>query len=221
MTVDLTARIDAIIENKSFLNHPFYQAWNMGDLPIGSLREYAAQYYHFESAYPTFLSGLHHRCSDPRTRQLLLENLWDEEHGDENHVELWLRFCDALGLDRAQVRGGPPSAATEELLELYRGLTSEAPLAAGATALYAFESQVPKVTQVKIEGLKKFYGMDGDREVSFFKVHSTLDIEHSEAEREMVQRLADTDDDRKAAIEAADVATCALWAFLDGVYAPA
>ena len=82
MAIELTDRIDEIIRNKSLLTHPFYQAWNKGELPLDSLREYAAQYYHFELAYPTFLSGLHHRCSDPTVRRLLLDNLWDEEHGE-------------------------------------------------------------------------------------------------------------------------------------------
>ena len=106
MTTDLIERIDDIVQRRSLLTHPFYQAWNRGDLPLESLREYAGQYYHFEAAYPTFLSGLHHRCDDPDVRQMVLDNLWDEEHGEDNHVELWLRFCDALGLDREQVRSG-------------------------------------------------------------------------------------------------------------------
>jgi pyrroloquinoline-quinone synthase len=68
-----------------------------------SLKQYAKEYFHFEAMYPTFLSAVHSRCSDRKARQLLLDNLWDEEHGEENHVELWLRFCDALGLDREEV----------------------------------------------------------------------------------------------------------------------
>ena len=79
---DLATRIDEMIEEKSLLKHPFYQAWTMGSLPVESLRDYASQYYHFEKAYPMFLSGLHYRCSDQHIRQLLLDNLWDEEHGD-------------------------------------------------------------------------------------------------------------------------------------------
>ena len=145
MTTDLIERVDDMVQERSLLKHPFYQAWNKGDLPLESLRDYAGQYFHFEAAYPTFLSGLHHRCADPEVRRLILDNLWDEEHGDDNHVELWLRFCDALGLDRERVRSGPAVAATESLVGRYRELTASGPLAPGAAALYAFESQVPAV----------------------------------------------------------------------------
>ena len=74
MAKDLVTRIDEIVRRRSLLKHPFYQAWTMGELPLESLCGYAAQYYHFELAYPTFLSGLHHRCSDQSIRQLLLDN---------------------------------------------------------------------------------------------------------------------------------------------------
>ena len=141
MTKPVIETIDRIVKERSLLTHPFYQAWTSGDLPVESLKGYAAQYFHFEKAYPTFLSGIHHRCEDRSVRQLLLENLWDEEHGEENHVELWLRFCDALGLDRDEVQQGEPLESTRELIGTYKELTSEAPTAAGAAALYAYESQ--------------------------------------------------------------------------------
>ena len=217
MSNDLMDRIDGIIEARSLLKHPFYQAWTKGTLPLSSLAEYAAQYYHFEKAYPRFLSGVHHRCDDARVRQVLLDNLWDEEHGEENHVELWLRFCDALGLDRDDVTSREPAEASDELVRTFTRLTTEQPTAAGAAALYAFESQVPAVAREKIRGLSEFYGMDGEQ-VAFFSVHETLDLEHAEAERESIGALATSDSSRSAAVEATDEATEALWRFLDGVY---
>jgi pyrroloquinoline-quinone synthase len=218
VTTDVLARIDQIVQERGLLKHPFYQSWNRGELPIESMREYAAQYYNFESAYPTFLSGLHHRCADGEVRQLLLNNLWDEEHGDENHVELWLRFCDALGLDREEVVTGEATGSTRELVGTYHDLTANAGLSAGAAALYAFESQVPEVARVKVAGLRDFYGMDDAASVSFFEVHRTLDLEHSDAERAMVRKLASSADAEESAAGAADIATKALWGFLDGVY---
>lgn len=217
--VDFFDRIQRIIGARSLLKHPFYQAWSKGGLPLDSLRQYAAQYYHFELAYPTFLSGLHHRCLDRGVRQLLLENLWDEEHGPDNHVELWLRFCDALGLARDTVQGRNPQPPTQRLVNTYGHLTAQAPVVAGAAALYAFESQVPEIAQVKLQGLRDHYGMQDERAVSFFTVHQTLDLEHSAGEREMVLTLArDQQEEERAALAAVEEATTALWQFLDGVY---
>ena len=224
MAKEVLDRIDQMVQERSLLKHPFYESWNKGELPLDSLREYANQYYHFESAYPTFLSGVHHRCADREIRQLLLSNLWDEEHGDENHVELWLRFCDALDLNRDGVIKSSPSDATRQLIDTYHELTTSSSVSAGVTALYAFESQVPEVAKTKIVGLKKHYGIDNPEAISFFEVHRTLDIEHAEAERAMVQTLTSVTSGVESgqaasdATEAADTSTKALWSFLDGVY---
>ena len=211
-------QIQDIIRKRSLLKHPFYQAWSNGSLPIASLERYAGQYYHFELAYPTFLSGLHHRCSDQGIRQLLLNNLWDEEHGEENHVELWLRFCEGLGVDRNEVQSAPQLKETAALVRTYRELTSEAPVAAGAAALYAYESQAPEVAAAKLQGLREFYGFEDERSVSFFTVHKTLDEEHSKAEKDIVLTLASTPEEQEAVTQAVDRATEALWRFLDSVY---
>ena len=39
MTNQLMERIDEIIAEKSLLKHPFYEAWNKGELPVESLKE--------------------------------------------------------------------------------------------------------------------------------------------------------------------------------------
>jgi len=219
IATDLTAQLQHIIEARSLLKHPFYQAWNAGTLPVEALRQYSCQYYHFEAAYPKFLSGVHYRCDNRQVRQLLLENLWDEEHGPDNHVELWLRFCDGLGVDRATVQGSELLPATQRLLDTYQRLTTQAIPAAGAGALYAFESQVPKVAEAKICGLGQHYGISDARTISFFTTHQSLDLEHSAAELEMVLDLAWTPEEQQQTLDAVREAADALWQFLDGVYA--
>ena len=85
-------------------------------------------------------------------------------------------------------------------------------------ALYAYESQVPEVAKAKIKGLSENYGMEDKNAVSFFEVHRTLDLEHSDAERDMLVKLASTEDEAELAIKATEEATEILWGFLDGVY---
>ena len=87
----LEARLAEVLEEKSLLKHPFYRAWTQGTLPAERLQEYARQYFHFEAAFPRFLSALHSRVEDPGVRQLILENLWDEEYGERNPFPF---FCD-------------------------------------------------------------------------------------------------------------------------------
>jgi pyrroloquinoline-quinone synthase len=212
--------IDAKIAEKHLLKHPFYEAWTAGTLPREALLEYVGQYYAFESNLPRYLTALHSRCEDAAIRAVLLANAWDEEHGANNHPELWLRFGEALGLDRAQITGARLNDATRALVETYRQAAEKAPIEAGLAALYAYESQLPAVSAAKIDGLRKHYGVESRDGVAFFEVHRTLDVHHAAEERRLLERslagapAADGD----AAVEWAGRALGAWWDFLSALY---
>lgn len=214
--MDLLERLDRMIDDRHLLKHPFYTRWSEGTLPLEALQDYARQYYAFESAFPRFLSAIHSRTESAPVRQQLLDNLWDEEHGRENHAELWLRFAEGIGVSRDEVRGAERNEATQALVDFYTELSREAPVAAGVAALYAYERQVPQVAGSKIDGLKKHYGIDDGRATAFFAVHGVLDVEHSGAEREMLGQLA-ADADPAPIEEATKQALDAWWAFLSAV----
>ena len=93
--VSIAEEIDRMIEERSLLKHPFYQAWQRGELTLEALKNYAGQYYHHVLAFPQYVSAAHSSCPDQSDRQEVLENLIEEERGEENHPELWLRFGEA------------------------------------------------------------------------------------------------------------------------------
>jgi pyrroloquinoline-quinone synthase len=209
--------VDQLIEERSLLKHPFYQAWQKGELTLDQLRHYAGQYYQHVLAFPQYVSAAHANCPDQPARQELLENLIEEERGDENHPELWMRFGEALGLGRDAIAGSEAAPETLNLVETFRDLTLRGSFAEAATALYCYESQVPEVAKTKIAGLKQFYGVDDERGLQFFNVHIGADEWHAEVGRGFVERFGEADPDavRSAARRSLD----ALWSFLDGVQA--
>ena len=215
--MELLDQIDALIADRHLLKHPFYTKWQAGTLTRDELQDYAQQYYAFESTFPRFLSALHARTDRPDVRQSLLDNLWDEEHGEVNHAEMWLRFGEGIGADRESVRGAARNAGTRALLDTYWSSVTDGPIAAGIAALYAYEGQVPEVATEKIRGLVERYGIDDPRTLAFFTVHSTLDVEHSGAEREMIAALAPTPADEEAVLASTRAALDAWWGFLDAV----
>ena len=219
--MDVISALDERIRNRHLLDHPFYQRWTCGTLTREELQEYARQYYHYALAFPTFLSAMHCNVDDVPTRQLLLENLIEEERGPENHPELWLRFCEALGLERAEVVASTPNASTRNLIATLRGLAREGALHEGLAALYAYESQVPAVATTKIDGLARWYGIDAPRDIAFFAVHIDADVVHSETSRALLRSLTAAPQKAAEAERATSATLDALYAFLDGVTAPA
>ena len=213
--MSIANEIDRMIEERSLLKHPFYQAWQKGELEMDTLRTYAGQYYHHVLAFPQYVSGAHANCPEQNARQELLENLIEEERGEENHPELWLRFGEALGLQRENIVEEQWLPETKHLVDTYRDVTKNGSFAEAATALYCYESQVPEVAKQKIAGLEKFYGVSDERGLQFFTVHIGADEWHAEVGRGFIDRYGDEDPDavRATAKRCLD----ALWGFLDGV----
>lgn len=211
------SRIDAIIEEKSLLKHPFYQAWTRGELTREDLAHYARQYYAQESRFPRYLSAVHSNCPDAGVRKVLLDNLNEEEAGYENHPELWLRFAGAVGADRPSVQDAALHAKTQDCLSAFDRL-SRGGWQAGMAALYAYEAQQPAVARTKIEGLKNRYGLDSKDALGFFQVHESADEWHSRSERDILSKELERDPSLAPALEAAVSDACdALNALLDGV----
>ena len=213
--MSIANEVDRMIEERSLLKHPFYQAWQKGELTLDNLRTYAGQYYHHVLAFPQYVSGAHANCPGQNDRQELLENLIEEERGEENHPELWLRFGDALGVARESIVEEEWLPETKHLVDTYRDVTKNGSFAEAATALYCYESQVPEVAKTKIAGLEQFYGVKDERGLQFFTVHIGADEWHAEVGRRFIDRYGDEDPDavRATARRCLD----ALWGFLDGV----
>lgn len=186
-------RLQSTLDQWNLLNHPFYQAWSAGTLPLQSLRDYAREYGAFITLMP---QGW--------------ETLNDEEtaHEEEEHIELWEQFAKAL--DTAIGDAAIPQI--QALIATTRELFSQPATALGA--LYAFEAQQPPTAQSKLDGLKTHYSLPAGVQ-PYFEVHSH---NHHEAEK-LLARMEKLDEGEKAqAAEACERMAHALWDALSGIY---
>lgn len=212
----LLDQIDEQIAARHLLTHPFYLAWTRGELSKEALKDYAQQYYQHVAAFPTYLSAVHAKCDDQPTRRQVLQNLIDEEAGSPNHPELWLQFAESLGTSAEEVRQAQKQPETTGLIDTFRSVCSNGKTAEGLAALYAYESQIPAVSESKIDGLKKHYGMSDPTSYEYFSVHVEADREHAAAEREMLQEHVN--DSNASAVKASvERVLNALWDLLSGV----
>ncbi len=229
MTTNITLKqkINAVIGAKSLLKHPFYVAWTEGKLTKVQLRHYAEQYFYNVLAEPTYLSAVHfntphihseENSGDISVRQEVLKNLIDEEHGDKNHPALWKSFAFALGSTDQSLANAKALPNTDNLVSTFRDLCLNRPFYVGLAALHAFESQVPEIAAVKIDGLAKFYDMNNPKDYEFFSVHQEADVYHSQAEWAIIERFADTPEKQEEVLATTKAACEALWRFLDGIH---
>ena len=62
---DLSEKLDEF----HLLKHPFYIAWNKGELSREIIKDYAEQYYNHVKAFPRYISATHSLCEDISKRK--------------------------------------------------------------------------------------------------------------------------------------------------------
>jgi pyrroloquinoline-quinone synthase len=197
------------------LKHPFYRAWTEGKLSIKDLQDYSCHYYAQVNAFPRYVSATHSQCEDLADRQVLLQNLIEEEFGPNNHPALWLKFAKGLGVSETTVKNSPVLPEANALISHFLS-TCQSSYAEGLGALYAYERQVPEVATSKIEGLEAHYGITDSETIKFFKVHQHSDVEHTEDAKRLIEQLPDAE--KAKAYEAAVSVAKHVWNLLTGIY---
>lgn len=187
-------QLQLAVSKRNLLEHPFYQAWSAGTLPLEALRTYAHEYGAFIRLLPNAWGVL----QDAETAQ-----------EEREHADLWDRFAMALDT-RVAHRASVPEV--QALAAAAATLFSDAVSAAGA--LYAFEVQQPATAQSKLAGLKTHYHLPSDVE-SYFEIHS-----HNEHEaKKLAARIrALPGVDQSRAVRACAQMAEALWNALSGIY---
>lgn len=185
--------LDAIIESKCLLKHPFYQAWNMGTLTHSDLAVYATQYGEFVDR----IAAGWEAAGDAA--------IADEER---EHAILWTDFANGLNAPRPAASRLPEIGA---LVAVADTMFTNRPQALGA--LYAFEHQQPATAKSKLEGLRKHYSLAPSAEV-YFDIHQD-DEDEPRWLAEQMESLSP--EEFELSRHACEQMANALWRGLDGV----
>ena len=224
-TQDFQAQLDSCISKYDLLCHPFYKAWADGKLTKDDLREYAQDYYHHVASFPTYLAEFGIRLEDGELRQAVLTNMCDEKGADDvfgepgtPHSDLWLDFVEGMGGSR-NTRLSDPGREIRDLVDWFHNVARTGTPEEVLAAVYAYESQVPRIAAEKARGLRDMYGSD-EKTRQYFEVHTTADVYHSQVWREQLMNcVAANPEAADRALKSAESAAKALWHALDGIEA--
>ena len=168
----LIKRIDQIIEEKSLLKHPFYEMWSDGKLELESLKGYSKEYYQLVKKVPQFMEPMVNSATS-ELKDELIQNMKEEAE----HIPLWEKFAGSMGISESELQGYQGLEKTNKAVSNLDSLMNS--YDNGACAMYAFEKEIPQVSQTKLEGLKEFYGIDTKDATEYFEEHMTADIRHA------------------------------------------
>src|SRR3981189_2700125 len=212
---DLLTRVDEAIAEKNLLKHPFYQDWQAGKLSREALQLYAAQYYRHVEAFPGHLRVLAARTEGP-LQGLIRENLAEEENPAGPHPKLWRDFAEAVGVGEDDITCCPALPGTQVVVQKFREICGDRPVAEAVAALYAYEAQVPEIATTKIDGLRRFYGVTQPEGLAYFEVHEEADKAHRAAWRGWLEEHARGDEEE--ILKTTNQALDPLWGALDAVH---
>jgi pyrroloquinoline-quinone synthase len=184
MDNNVVQRIDLEIESRSLLKHSFYKMWSEGKLTIDHLQGYSKEYFQLVKVVPKFVERIAEASGNSDDDDIITNNAREEAE----HVELWARFATALGVSRSDLITYGGSEKTNEAVAKLMELAGP-PFEEAVAAMYAYEMELPKISRSKIDGLKKFYGMDSEDATKYFEIHEEADVRHAQVWREILQRI--------------------------------
>lgn len=141
-----------ILKHK-LLDHPFYKAWEKGEITKRQLAAYAASYNEFITMIPEFWSVV---ISTLDSKSDEGKKIINEE---TTHINLWKKWSEKLSAEQDY-----PSMNNE--INAFNNLNPSELLG----AIHAFEIQQPEVAKTKKEGLINHYGFSHS-ELKYFDEH--------------------------------------------------
>jgi pyrroloquinoline-quinone synthase len=189
LIMSLLRRIDSEIERRSLLKHPFYQMWSRGELTMPDLKAYSMEYFQLVKAVPSFLRNTVALAPDSMKKAAISRNLAEERE----HIQPWVRFAGAVGVNERALRSYTAPAPTTEAISDLEAITSSS-FEEAVAALYAYEKQLPEISKSKIEGLRRFYGLDSIEARRYFEIHEEADVRHANLWRRILANLPSIDE---------------------------
>lgn len=207
----LIERIDYEIEKHSLLKHVFYQMWSEGKLTINHLQGYSKEYFQLVKVVPKFVENIFNVIADPSLKRAVGQNLKEESE----HIEPWIMFSTAMGVQRNDLASYKGENETNMAVSMLSQLT-ERSLEEAVAAMYAYEKELPKISKSKIDGLKKFYGVQSNEATKYLEIHEEVDLRHSEVWKNILKTIPE--DKQECALNAAISSLEAQNKLLDSVH---
>ena len=172
--VNLIDQINYEIEKYSLLKHDFYKLWQEGKLTLDHLAGYSKEYFQLVKIVPSLVENTLKNNKEIKYKTSIENTLEDER----NHIEPWIKFSSSLKVDKNELLDyngdNLTRKAIKDLIQL-----SESSFEEAVALLYAFEKELPKISETKMDGLNKFYGLQDEESNEYFKIHKEVDIYHS------------------------------------------
>ena len=206
--MNIIQKIDEMIEERSLLKHQFYQMWSDGKLTQESLAGYSKEYFQLVKAVPSFMTPIIEKSPESVVGELV-----ENQQEESDHIKSWIAFAGELGISEDELTSYSGTAKTQKAVSDLNQLMDT--FDGGACAMYAFEKEIPKISQTKLDGLAEFYGKTSNEATEYFKLHTEADIRHAASWQKIINN---TSIDDSVMLTTAEKSVAAQNLLLDSCY---
>jgi pyrroloquinoline-quinone synthase len=188
------------IARREAFRDPTLEAVRSGEMSRQGLKLWALQAMLVVRQFTRFISAIHSNCPHRDGQQLLAENLWEEHgrgDGDKDHLSLIIRLAKALGATDDEIAAAEPLAETEDYIDRCFKVSRQGSFVEAMAAIgVGIESFMPAFFGSLARGLEARYGLSAS-DLEYLLVHVSEDEVHARRSAELIERYADTDEERE------------------------
>ena len=148
-----------------------------------------------------------------KSPESVVGELVENQQEESDHIKPWIAFAGELGISEDELISYSGTTKTQKAVSDLNQLMDT--FDGGACAMYAFEKEIPKISQTKLDGLAEFYGMTSIEATEYFRLHTEADIRHAASWRNILEKSSI---DSSNLIEIADKSISAQNLLLDSCY---
>ena len=183
--------------------HPWQQLFLEGKLSQDQLKVWAQNRYYFHAGIPAKDANVFCKLPNNKDAQgMWLEKLQEEMGDDEeqSHPEMFLDFCEGLGLGRDEVKNAEVFAPIKIGVDAYRDMARVRPFQVGVGSSIS-EFLIPfKMTRM-LKAFREHYNFIPDKALHFFEAHREADERHGNIMINLVETYGQTEEHKKLLLE--------------------
>ena len=183
--------------------HPWQQLFLEGKLSQDQLKVWAQNRYYFHAGIPAKDANVFCKLPNNKDAQgMWLEKLQEEIGDDEeqSHPEMFLDFCEGLGLGRDEVKNAEVFAPIKIGVDAYRDMARVRPFQVGVGSSIS-EFLIPfKMTRM-LKAFREHYSFIPDKALHFFEAHREADERHGNIMINLVETYGQTEEHKKLLLE--------------------
>ena len=183
--------------------HPWQQLFLEGKLSQVQLKVWAQNRYYFHAGIPAKDANVFCKLPNNKDAQgMWLEKLQEEMGDDEeqSHPEMFLDFCEGLGLGRDEVKNAEVFAPIKIGVDAYRDMARVRPFQVGVGSSIS-EFLIPfKMTRM-LKAFREHYSFIPDKALHFFEAHREADERHGNIMINLVETYGQTEEHKKLLLE--------------------